>query len=132
MQKFIASTFKPFFIITGIGTAAAGMNAFFPQFTVENVQNLEFVQDYTIFVQHWGIMVGLMGVFMVAAALKESWRGPILLYSLIEKAFMVFLVFSNLGHSFSHGFLAPAIMDSVIVFWSLAYFAQRRRGAQST
>ena len=54
MQKFIDSTIKPFFIIGGIGTAAAGMNAFFPRFAVENLQKLEFVQEYTIFVQHWG------------------------------------------------------------------------------
>jgi hypothetical protein len=32
-------------------------------------------------------MVGLMGIFMVVAAFRESWRVPILLYSLIEKAF---------------------------------------------
>ncbi len=76
MQKFIDSTIKPFFIITGIGTAAAGMDAFFPRFTVENVQNLEFVQEYTIFVQHWGMMVCLMGVFMVGAALKRIVESP--------------------------------------------------------
>ena len=43
MQKFIDSTIKPFFIIGGIGTAAASMNAFFPRFAVENLQKLEFV-----------------------------------------------------------------------------------------
>ncbi len=52
-------------ILGGAGTAAAGLNAFVPRFAVENVQKLEFVPEYTIFVQHWGIMVGLMGVFMI-------------------------------------------------------------------
>ncbi len=131
MEKFIDSTIKPFFIITGIGTALAGMNAFFPWFTVENVQNLEFVQEYTIFVQHWGIMVGLMGVFMVAAALKESWRVPILLYSLIEKAFLVFLVASNANLSFSEGFYAPAIMDAIVVLYSLLYFWSLRKQGEN-
>ncbi len=126
MQKFIDVSIKPFFIITGIGTAAAGMNAFFPRFTVENVQNLEFVPEYTIFVQHWGMMVGLMGVFMVGAALRESWRVPILLYSLIEKAFMVFLVASNANLSFSEGFYVPAAMDAIVVLYSLLYFWSRR------
>ncbi len=126
MQKFIDSTIKPFFIITGIGTAAAGMNAFLPRFTVENVQILEFVQEYTIFVQHWGIMVGLMGVFLIGAALIESWRVPILLYGLIEKAFMVFLVASNSHLSFSEGFYVPAVMDAIVVLYSLLYFWSRR------
>ncbi len=43
MQKFIDKTLKPVLIIGGLGTAAAGVNAFFPRFAVENVQNLEFI-----------------------------------------------------------------------------------------
>jgi hypothetical protein len=56
------------------------------------------------FDQHCGIMVCLMGVFMSGAAMKESWRVPILLYSLIEKAFM----------------------DTIIVLYSILYFWSRR------
>jgi hypothetical protein len=126
VQKFIDVTIKPVLIIGGLGTAAAGLYAFFPQFAVETIANLEFVQDYTIFVQHWGLMVGLIGVMMVAAAFKESWRTPILLYVLIEKAFMVFLVASNLGQTFANGFLVPAAMDTIITVWLLLYFWSRR------
>jgi hypothetical protein len=126
MQKFIELTIKPVLIIGGLGTAAAGLYAFVPQFAVTNIAELEFVQDYTIFVQHWGFMVGLIGVMTVAAAFKESWRTPILLYVLIEKAFMVFLVASNLGETFANGFLVPAAMDTIITVWLLLYFWSRR------
>ena len=71
-------------------------------------------------------MVSFLGIFMVAAAFRESWRTPILLYSMIEKAFMVFLVVSNFGQPFSSGFIAPAVMDAVITVWSILYFASRR------
>jgi len=127
MKKFIDLTTKPVLIVGGIGTALAGLDAFAPRFAVENVQKMDWVPDYTIFVQHWGIMVCLMGVFMVAAAFKESWRTPILLYGLIEKAFMVWLVFSNLGQAFAGGFLVPASMDAFITVWSIGYFATRGR-----
>jgi hypothetical protein len=127
VQKFIDVTIKPVLIIGGLGTAAAGLYAFFPQFAVKNIAELEFVQDYTIFVQHWGLMVGLIGVFMVAAAFRESWRTPILLYGLIEKAFMVFLVAINLGQPFASGFYAPVVMDSIITVWLLIYFASLRQ-----
>lgn len=73
-------------------------------------------------------MVGLMGIFMVVAAFRESWRVPILLYSLIEKAFMVFLVVSNAHLSFSEGFYAPAVMDAFIVLYSILYFWSLREG----
>ena len=64
MKRFIDKTLKPVLIIGGLGTAAAGLYAFFPQFAVENIAKLEFIENYTIFVQHWGIMVGLIGVML--------------------------------------------------------------------
>ena len=127
MKTFIDKTIKPVLIVGGIGTALAGIDAFAPRYAVENVQKLDWVPDYTIFVQHWGIMVCLMGVFMVAAAFIESWRTPILLYGMIEKAFMVFLVFSNLRQTFAGGFLVPAVMDAAITAWSIVYFISLRR-----
>ena len=129
MRKFIDMTIKPVLIIGGLGTAAAGVDAFFPRFAVEKVQKLDFVPEYTIFVQHWGVMVCLIGVFMVAAAFKESWRVPILLYGMLEKAFMVFLVVSNLGQAFAGGFLVPAVMDAAITIWSILYFLSLRESA---
>ena len=122
MKTFIDNTIKPVLLVGGIGTALAGVNAFLPRFAVENVQNLDWVPEYTIFVQHWGMMVCLIGIFMIVAAFKAPWRTPILLYALIEKAFLVLLVVSNLDQPFSNGFYVPAAMDTVITVWLLLYF----------
>jgi len=126
LDKFIKVTIKPVLIIGGIGTALAGANAFLPQWATENIQGIEWVQDYTIFVQHWGIMVCLMGVFMVGAAFKESWRYPIMMYSMFEKAFMVYLVFTNASQVYSDGFYIPAAMDGFITVYSILYFISLR------
>jgi hypothetical protein len=126
LEKFIKVTIKPVLVIGGIGTALAGANAFLPQWATENVQGIDWMQDYTIFVQHWGIMVCLMGVFMFGAAFRESWRYPIMMYSLIEKAFMVYLVFTNASHVYSDGFYIPAAMDSFITVYSILYFISLR------
>jgi len=53
----------------------------FGRFGVETIAKISFVQDYTIVLQHWGIMVGLMGVSMIVAAYRKDWRDPILIYS---------------------------------------------------
>ena len=126
MQKLIDITIKPVLILGGLGTALAGANAFLPRFAVENIQGLQWVQEYTIFVQHWGIMVCLMGVFMVAAAFIESWRVPIILYGLLEKAFMVYLVTSNGSFSYSEGFYVPTGMDSFLTVYSILYLVSLR------
>ena len=122
MKRFFDLTFKPFFVITGIGTAGAVLYALWPQWSLETVGKIPFVPDYTIITQHWGIMVGLMGVFMVVAAFKVEWRKPILTYSLLEKAFMVYLVVTNGNQSYSHGFKAGAAMDATVVLYTIIYF----------
>jgi hypothetical protein len=122
MKRFFNLTFKPFFVVTGIGTASASLYAFWPRWTAETIGKIPFVSDYTIITQHWGIMVGLMGIFMIAAAIKVEWRTPILTYSLFEKAFMVYLVVANGNHSYSQGFKAGAAMDATVVLYTIVYF----------
>jgi hypothetical protein len=123
MKRFFELTFKPFFVITGIGTASAYLYAFWPRWTTETFGKIPFVPDYTILTQHWGIMVGLMGVFMIVAAFKVEYRKPILIYSLFEKAFMVYLVVANASYPYSQGFKAGAVMDATVVLYTIAYFA---------
>jgi hypothetical protein len=123
MKRFFEFTFRPFFLLTGVGTALASLDAFWPRWTVETVQKLPFVQDYTILVQHWGIMVGLMGVSMVVAAFRAEWRKPILIYSAFEKTFMVYLVVANRSQVYAQGFKVAAAMDATVVLYTIAYFA---------
>jgi hypothetical protein len=123
MKRFFDLTFKPFFVLTGIGTAAAALYAFWPRWATETAGKIPFVPDYTILTQHWGIMVALMGAFMIAIAFKVEWRNPILIYSLFEKAFMVYLVLVNRSQSYSQGFKVGAAMDATVVVYTIVYFA---------
>ncbi len=86
------------------------------------MQKLQFVADYTVFLQHWGIMVGLMGVFMVVAAFRVEWRNPILIYSALEKIFLVYLVVANWSQASAQGFKGGA-MDATVVLYTIVYFA---------
>ena len=122
MKNFVDRTVKPFLVIAGLCTAIAGVSAFLPQFAVENLLKLPFAENYTIIVQHWGMMILLVGIFMIISAFKIAWRIPFLLYSAIEKAFMVFLYIFNASRPFSAGFQGAAIMDGIIVIYLILYF----------
>jgi hypothetical protein len=122
MKKLIDKTIKPFLIIAGLCTATAGLNAFLPQFTVQNILKLPFVENYTIIVQHWGMMILLVGVFMIISAFRVSWRMPILIYSAIEKVFVVSLYLFNINRPLSAGFHGAVVMDTLIVIYLLLYF----------
>lgn len=122
LNRFFTRTVRPFFLFTGAGTALVGLYAVYPSWAMPNVAKLPYLQDYTILIQHWGIMVGLMGFAMMGAAVVPQWRVPILLYSAIEKAFMVWLVLSNAQHSFVSGFWVPFALDSTVVIYTVGYF----------
>jgi hypothetical protein len=98
MKRFFDVTFRPFFVITGLVTALGALNAFWPRWTAEKVELIPFNQDYTIILQHWGFMLGVMGVFMVVAAFYRAWRNPVLIFSACEKGFVVYLIVINFSH----------------------------------
>jgi len=123
MKSFFVRTVKPFFLFTGAGTALIGLYAFLPSWAMPHLAKLPYLQDYTIIIQHWGIMVCLMGLFMMAAALVPQWRLPIFVYSAIEKAYMVWLVLSNAQEPFVSGFWLPFAIDSTVVIYTIGYFA---------
>lgn len=123
LEGFFARTFRPFYLLTGAGTALIAIFAFFPAWAMPNIVKLPFLVEYTIIIQHWGIMVGLMGLFMMGAALFPSWRLPIGLYSVFEKAFMVWLVLVNARQPFAVGFWIPFALDLTVVAYTIGYFA---------
>jgi hypothetical protein len=126
IDQFFTRTVKPFFLFTGAGTALIGLYAFLPSWAMPNIAKLPYLQEYTIIIQHWGMMVCLMGFAMMAAAVVPQWRLPIFLYSAIEKAFMVWLVASNAQQSFVSGFWIPFALDSTVVLYTIGYFAANK------
>lgn len=127
MTRFVRATTRPVLIIGGVATALAGIAAFSPRLALEQMLQIAFVPDYRIIVQHWGMMIFLMGLFMVASAFRESWRPAVLLYCLMEKGFMVWLFVVNMDEPFARGFSLAAVMDGLIVGWLVLYFLATRR-----
>jgi hypothetical protein len=122
LASFFSRSFRPFYLVTGAGTALIGIFALFPSWATSNIAKLPFLLEYTIIIQHWGIMVGLMGLFMMGAAIFPQWRAPIGLYSILEKAFMVWLVLVNAKQPFVTGFWLPFAMDLTVVLYTIGYF----------
>ena len=97
--------------------------AFWPRWSTETIAKIAFVPDYTIIVQHWGFMVGMMGALMIVAAFRAEWRTPILISSALEKCFLVSTVLANASRPYADGFWPGATMDATVVLYTIAYFA---------
>lgn len=123
---FIARTIRWFLIVFGIATSmtlpfAINVNLLTPM--------LGGVIDYTSSsvpaLRHWGIMVFGMGVLMVVAAFRPWLRFETMLFSTVEKAFMVYLFISNLSQPWAKGYLLAFLIDSTIVAYSILYFISK-------
>jgi len=58
----------------------------------------------------------------MGAAMIPEWRVPIGLYSVLEKAFMVWLVLANARQPFVTGFWIPFAVDLLVVAYTIGYF----------
>jgi hypothetical protein len=123
VNVFIAKTINGFLIIFGLSTCltlpfAIDINLITPMFG----GLLDYTPSSVPALRHWGIMIFGIGVLMVAAAFRPWLRFETMLFSIVEKAFLVSLFLSNLGQPWVMGYLGPFLLDSTIVAYSILYF----------
>ena len=123
--------------VMGLATASSFIYALAPAWAIVNILKLPFDatfeanyfdQGYYFFYYHWGVMVGFMGVVMVVAAFKKSWRAPVVFYSFAEKAWMVALYVASRGfaNSSTYGYFPVLVVDSFVSLWTLGYWIEQR------
>ena len=123
VNAFIGRTIKWFLIVFGLITSASLPFAIDIHLITPMLGGLV---DYTPAsvpaLRHWGIMVFGIGILMVAAAFRPWLRFETMVFSTVEKAFMVYLFLSNLGQPWAMGYLFAFVVDSTIVAYSIVYF----------
>ena len=126
---FFTRYLKPFLIIGGLVTMYAGIYAINPESALREMNNLPYDSNYVFLFRHWGIMVGLMGFFIAISAFIEQWRSSIILYSFLEKLFMVYLFTSNFFNPetvhLNMDFISFAITDIIICTYTLGYWYEQ-------
>jgi hypothetical protein len=123
LNVFIARTIKWFLIIFGLATCgtlpfAVDINLFTPIFG----GLVDYTPSSVPALRHWGIMIFGIGALMVVAAFRPWLRFETMMFSIVEKAFMVYLFLSNLGQPWGMGYISPFVLDSAIVTYSIFYF----------
>lgn len=130
-KSFFTKYLRPFLIIGGLVTMYAGIYAINPETALKDMNNLAYHSDYLFLIRHWGIMVGLMGFFITLSAFIEQWQAPIMLYSFLEKLFMIYLYCSNLFNPetahLNAEFIPFVVTDITICTYTLGYWFERRQ-----
>ena len=121
MKHFIQITIKPFLIISGLFTASTILLFISPKTALEGSLKLEFIETYRILIQHWGMIVFLVGLFLIISAFITSWRFPIIVFATVEKIFYVYLYIVSSQYKYSQGFFTSALIDAIIVIYFVIY-----------
>ncbi|QHS12729.1 hypothetical protein [Shewanella sp. Arc9-LZ] len=121
MTHFLHNTRQMALFLAGLGTSLGGLYTLFPQWAVENLNQLTYHSSDTIFIQHWGFMVLMVGCSFFIAMVRSTWIQPLFCIALIEKLFFISLVLSNANQSFVDGFWLSMVMDSIICAYIAVY-----------
>jgi len=71
--------------------------------------------------RNWGLIIGVSGLLLIYVAFEEAARTPIILFSIIGKAYFAYLVFAG-GKTLSAA-RGGAVIDLAIVGLLIAYLA---------
>jgi hypothetical protein len=123
--------------VMGLATASVMIFAIAPGWASANILGLPFSEEFVsryfdqghrLVYQHWGVMVGVMGVLMVVASYKPSWRHPVVLFSFIEKFLMVvlFLLAGGFANQSLQGFLPVIVVDTIVSIWTIGHWIEQR------
>src|SRR5215471_18320656 len=91
LNIFVARTIKWFLILFGLATCGALPFAIDVNLVTPMLGGLvDYTPSSVPILRHWGIMVFGIGALMVAAAFRPWLRFETILFSTVEKAFMVY------------------------------------------
>ncbi len=126
-EKIIDKTLRPFLVIAGLITMGPAMMIHAPKTGLMELFQLKLVAEYTLVVQHWGLMIFLVGLLMIVSAFRTRMIFPIMLYSALNKAGMVVLTIASANHHWVVGFFQAAGFDFLCVVYALFYFHSFRK-----
>jgi hypothetical protein len=123
IDVFIARTIKWFLVVFGLATCGTLPFAIDINFITPIFRGLvDYTPSSVPALRHWGIMVFGIGALMAVAAFRPWLRFETMLFSTIEKAFMVYLFLGNLSQPWAMGYILAFVVDSTIVAYSILYF----------
>ncbi|MCT8987281.1 hypothetical protein [Shewanella phaeophyticola] len=127
MTEFFKRTQTLALFIAGFGTSLGGLYTIAPQWALAQLNQLPYIASDTIFVQHWGFLVLMMGCSFLIAIFRNDWIIPVFGVALIEKLFFISLVINNSSQAFINGFWLSMAMDSVICLYIAGYLLSYRQ-----
>lgn len=129
LERFFEKTIYAYLMVTGFLTATAFSTFIAPEWSMTNLffyneQMMENKQYLQATYQHWGVMVGCIGVLLMVSARVKSLRTSTMIYSGFEKAMFVGLFLYNVcvnDYQWFYGWSGVFALDGFVTLYSLVY-----------
>ena len=129
LDKFFEKTIKGYLLITGFLTAGAFMTFLAPDWSMTNLffydeAMMENKRYLLATYQHWGVMVGCIGVLLMVSAKFKTLRTSTMIYSGFEKTMFVGIFFYNIcinEYQWFYGWSGVFALDAFVAVYSLVY-----------
>ncbi|MGZ5780328.1 MAG: hypothetical protein ACXWIN_05145 [Burkholderiaceae bacterium] len=113
---FITDHISGILTVTGIITASAVLQFFFPVQILKHLNKLEIHDEAGLFfARHWGLLAFSIGALLVYAAGHPEARAPIMLFALIEKLGMVAFGVMHRNRAYMKGMRVAVVFDTICV-----------------
>jgi hypothetical protein len=124
--KMFASSIGWILVSSGLITAGSGLAAlFFPHLVLRSGFGVTTPDSSAVlFVQHWGVLVSVLGALIVFSAEATAVRGPVLVAAIVEKFAGELLIFFGPVKR-TNVLTAIAIGDGILAILYIAYLAGR-------
>ncbi len=129
LERFFEKTMTAYLLVTGFLTATAFSTFLAPEWSMQNL----FAYDESMMVnkeylqatyQHWGVMVGSIGVLLMFSAKYKQLRTSTMIYSAFEKSLFVGLFLYNVfinQYEWFYGWSGVFALDAFVTLYSLVY-----------
>jgi len=114
MKKYSERSARLILVLCGLMTAGLGGVSISPEFFLEKIFKLDYVQDYDIIIRHWSASVFILGVFLIISAFNKKWRVPIILFAILEKAYLIVVCIFAMKYTYGKSFALIIPLDTIM------------------
>ena len=134
MKKDFVQSTKWILIVCGLMTAGLGGISILPELFLDKLFKLDYVRSYDIIIRHWSASVFILGVFLIVSAFNIRWRIPLVLFAILEKAYLVGICIFSMKYAYGKSFAVVIPLDILmcllLAFVLLNELGKRKRALE--
>lgn len=114
MKNTYEKSSKWILIACGVLTAGLGAVSVSPEFFLDMLFKLDYVQNYDVIIRHWSVTIFVIGLFIMLSAFYKEWRIPVAFLAILEKVYLSVVCLLALRYDYGKSFVMVIYLDTTM------------------